>query len=145
MKLKRMHRWLSTFALAMVFMFITNSISALAYDGSQRMVLERDIQLDSSHSIHVYVDANVNYSYSDGVYGQINYVEISDGCGVGSDTVYVDELKLVDLTDGGVMTYWEKYYFLGIAGIYDYSGYITIYFQCDEYGDLSGWITYNAI
>lgn len=131
-------------AAILICILVVNPVSVYATQSGERdMVLEKDVDLDSKHSIHIYVKAHIKYSYDEGVYGWIDSVDITDDSGVGSNEVNIETLQAVEGDTTGYSTYWIKYLFCGHAFLDDYRGYITIYFSCDEWGDLSGWISYD--
>ena len=138
---KKIRKLFISAAAILACILVFNPISAYAtQSGGRNMILEKDVSLDSSHSIHIYVNAYVEYSYDEGVYGWITNVTMTEDSGVGSNDVNIDILYKYDDSQYGSATYWIKYYFKGE----EYRGYITINFNCDEWGDLSGWITYEA-
>lgn len=141
MEYKRIRKLFVSAAAILVYILVFNPISAYAtQSGGRNLVLERDLNIDSSHSIHIYVNAYVEYSYDEGVYGWITNVTMTYDSGVGSNDVNIEKLYKYKNSRYGSATYWIKYYFEGGG----YRGYITINFNCDEWGDLSGWITYEA-
>lgn len=143
--IKRTKKLFISIAAILICILAVSPVSAYAaYSGERDMVLEKDVSLDSSHSIHMYVDAHIKYSYDEGVYGWIDSVTITDDSGVGSNEVNIETLQAVAGDNTGTSTYWIRYLFTGHAFLDDYRGYITIYFSCDEWGDLSGWISYEA-
>ena len=61
-------------ASILVCILVFNPTSAYAtQSGGQNMILEKEVSLNSSDSIHIYVNAYVEYSYDEGVYGWITY------------------------------------------------------------------------
>lgn len=143
---KKIRKLFISAAAILACILVFNPISAYAtQSGGRNMILEKDVSLDSSHSIHIYVNAYVEYSYDEGVYGWINNITISDDSGVVSNEVNVETLQAVDGDETGYSTYWIRYLFCGHSFLEDYRGYINIYFNCDEWGDLSGWITYDYL
>ena len=145
MEYKKIRKLFISAAAILACILVFNPISAYAaQSGGRNMVLEKNVSFDSTRSIHIYVNAYVEYSYEEGISGWINNVTITDDSGVGSNNVNVDTLQAVAGDETGLSTYWIRYYFYGHSFIDDYTGYITIYFNCDEWGDVSGWITYEA-
>lgn len=95
-----------------------------------------EIWLDNSHSITVDYAIKVTYDYDEGYTGWVENMEMLPEAGVGSNTVNIEDVRLIDeIKEGssGCLVYymwcherWNSYH-------------INIYFQvyCDEWGDLS--------
>ncbi len=142
--INRTKKFFALMVAILICILSVNPVSVYAtWSGERDMVLEKDVSLDSSHSIHIYVKAHIKYSYDEGVYGWIDSVTISDDSGVASNEVRIETLQPVagDNTDSS--RYWIKYLFCGEDFLNYYMGYITVYFDCDEWGDLSGGISYE--
>lgn len=140
--IKKLRKLFILAAAVLVCILAVNPVSAYATQSGERdIVITKDVILGDGDSIHIYVKAHVKYSYDEGVYGWINNVTVTDDSGVGSNDVNINILEENKNSRYGLSTYWIEYYFEGG----EYSGYITLYFNCDEWGDLSGWITYTAL
>lgn len=132
-------------ACLMAFIIVINPVNVFATSyGEQEVSIDRDVQLDDSHSIHIHVDAKVSYAYDEDVYGWITNVEIYGDGGVGSDNVNIETLEAVEESDYGSSAYVIRYLFCGHSFLNDYRGYINIHFECNEWGDINSWLDYEA-
>lgn len=118
-----------------LFLFELKPTSVYASE-SQDFSIDEDYQLDDDDWIHIHVDATVDYDWDEDYYGWINNLEVDPSGGVGSDTVYIDELYLYDDEDPGASTLTKTYFFLGHDYLDDFRGYITVRASCDEYGNV---------
>lgn len=142
--INRTKKFFISIAAILICVLVVNPVSAYATQSGERdMVLEKDVDLASNVSIHIYVKAHIRYSYDEGVYGWIDSVTITDDSGVASNQVSIETLQAIEGDNTGYSRYWIKYLFCA-ENFYDYyRGYITVNFACDEWGDLSGWIDYD--
>ncbi len=133
--------------LGAIFMFILLGNITPAYAAETDYEVFDTIDLGDGYEIVVYADLGIDYDWDEGAYGWINDVTIGSSGGAASDNVYIDDFYLVDYSDGGSASYWFKYYFYGFQHgnwYNDYSGYVYFNVYCDEWGDISVWVTYEA-
>lgn len=114
---------------------------------SKNISINSAIDLDDECSINVHADVYVEYGWDEGYSGWIDNMELDLTGGVGSNNVYIDELRFAGEYYTGSKGYY-KFYFCGFhnSGNYNsYTGHIYINVSCDQWGDLSWWVEYEKI
>ncbi len=114
---------------------------------SKNISISSTIKLDNECDINVHADIYVEYGWDEGYTGWIDNMVLDLTGGVGSNNVYIDELRCIGENYTGSKGYY-KFYFCGFqsGGEYNsYTGYIYINVSCDEWGDLSWWVSYEEI
>lgn len=101
---------------------------------------EKTIDLGDGHYLKVTVTARMSYSYDEGVTGWITNASFY---GERESDLRVESFQAVDCGDYGHTTYWEEYRYDCSSFWRDYTGSVYIYCSCDEWGNLSCWITYK--
>lgn len=143
---KRTTRKVFIAMLSVLMFLIINPMQVFAaYSGTEDLVAEADIPLTSEYSIHVYAKTRVSYSYEEGITGWITDFYLYGDSKMESNDVRIDTISLVDVGEFGYGSYYETYYVYCTRFDEDFVCYVSVYGQCDEWGDVSSWIDYELL
>ena len=112
-----------------------------AYSGTTTVTATKTIYFDSEHSVTVHAISEVDYGYDEGASGWIEdcNMEIQ----MGSNTVTPDTCRVESYGDFGKSSNIQRYYVYCYRFLAEYTCYINVHVHCDEWGDVSSWITYD--
>ena len=140
MKKKILFGLIITAAMFLIMLFYRPQAAYATQSGTGTASAEKIIDLGDGHFLRVSVTVTMDYSYDEGVTGWITNTYY-DGR-TGSD-LRVEDFQAIDCGAYGYTTYYEKYCYYCPSFWQDYTGYVYIYCSCDEWGNLSFWITHK--